>query len=75
MFTAEKSQEQDRAFAALKEEYARLDAKEKEMRKALNLSEEGGINLQDLPQEVLDVADICKDRAKRAGEERAAKFK
>lgn len=74
MFTAENSKKQDEAFAALKEEYARLEAKEKEMRKALNLPEEGAIDLNDMPQEVLGVVDICKDRAKRAGAARAAQF-
>ncbi|MBQ7738716.1 MAG: hypothetical protein IJT59_03575 [Desulfovibrionaceae bacterium] len=76
MFTEEASKKQDETFQALKDEFARLDQLEKDMRKSLNLPPEGDVDLDmnDLPAEVKSLGEEAKAKAKREGAARAAQF-
>ncbi|MBQ3059591.1 MAG: hypothetical protein IJD16_04670 [Desulfovibrio sp.] len=73
-FTEQDLQKQIEEFAALKEEFSRLEAQEKQMRKTLGLPEEGGAgqDMNCLSPELRAQMETAMADAKRAGEARAA---
>lgn len=76
MFTEQDSARQDAAFAELKEEFSRLEAQEKAMRKAAGLPEEGGLELDeaDMTPAVRQELEEAKAKAQREGAARAAQY-
>lgn len=74
MFTEQDSKKQDAALEALKEEFRRLDAQEKEMRDQL---QKAGIDttVSETPTpEVAKMLEEAKEKAKQEGSRRAAEF-
>lgn len=74
MFTEEDSKRQDALFAELKEEFARLEQQEQELRKAAGTPEDQEIKESDLSPEVRQALEEAKAKAKRDGEARATQF-
>ena len=73
-FTEQDMQKQMEAFAAIKEEFSRLEAQEKTLRKQAGLPEEGGekLDMAKLSPEERTHVEEAMAVAKRAGEARAA---
>ena len=73
-FTQQDMQKQFEEFAALKEEFSRLEAQEKQMRKQLDMPEQGGkeLDMASLPPELRKQVEQAQAEARRAGEVRAA---
>ncbi len=73
-FTEQDMNKQIEAFAAVKEEFSRLEAQEKVLRKQAGLPEEGGekTDMTKLSPELRKQAEEAMAEAKRAGEARAA---
>ena len=73
-FSQQDMQKQFEEFAALKEEFSRLEAQEKQMRKQLDMPEQGGtgVDMASLPPELRKQAEQAMADAKRAGESRVA---
>ena len=77
MFTEEDSKRQDEAFAALKDEFSRIEQIDKALCKAFGLPEEGPLklNVTDKTPEVLKAFEEAKAKAESEGAARAAQFK
>ena len=77
MFTEEDSRRQDEAFAALKDEFSRIEQMDKSLCRAFGLPEEGPLklNVADKTPEVLKAFEEAKAKAEREGAARAAQFK
>lgn len=73
-FTQKDMERQAKEFAALKEEFSRLESEEQAQLKALGLksSDLGTPDLANLPPELKKLADEAVNTAKRAGEARKA---
>lgn len=71
-FTQQDMERQMAEFAALQEEFSRLEAEEKAQLKALGLTEKdlGKPDLDNLPPELKKMVDEARDVARRAGEAR-----
>ena len=77
MFTEEDARKLNAEIAALADELARLERDEKAIRRAAGLPDEGcaTMNAADMAPADAKFVEEAKARAKRAGAERAAKFK
>ncbi|MCR5562252.1 MAG: hypothetical protein K6F46_02605 [Desulfovibrio sp.] len=76
MFTEADSKKQDEEFAAIKDEYSKLDDMEKSLRKSAGLPNGySGIKEADMTPEIRKALEEAKAKAKREGEARAAKSK
>lgn len=73
-YTEQDMQKQMEQFAALKEEFSRLEAQEKALRRQAGLPEEGGerMDMSGLSPEERRHVEEATAEAKRAGEARAA---
>lgn len=73
-YTEQDMRKQMEQFAALKEEFSRLEAQEKTLRKQAGLPEEGGekLDMTKLSPEARKHVEEAMAEAKRAGEARAA---
>ena len=73
MFTEADSKRQDEEFAAIKDEYSKLDEMEKSLRKSAGLPDDcSGIKDEDMTPEIRKALEEAKAKAKREGAERAA---
>lgn len=73
-FTEQDMKKQMEDFAALREEFSRLESQEKAMRKQLGLSEHGALEQTDmasLSPELRKMVEDAEAEARRAGEARA----
>ena len=73
-YSEQDMKKQFEAFAAIKEEFSRLEAQEKALRKQAGLPEQGGekLDMSKLPPEERKLVEQAQAEAKRAGEARAA---
>ena len=71
-FTEQDMKKQMEDFAALREEFSRLESQEKAMRKQLGLSEQEKTDPATLTPELRKMAEEAEAEARRAGEARAA---
>ena len=76
MFTEADSKKQDEEFAAIKDEYSKLEEMEKSLRKSAGLPDNfSEIKDEDLTPEIRKALEEAKVKAKREGEARAARSK
>lgn len=71
-FTEQDMKKQMEDFAALREEFSRLESQEKSMRKQLGLPEQGKTDSASLTPELRKMVEEAEAEARRAGEARAA---
>ena len=71
-FTEQDMKKQMEDFAALREEFSRLESQEKAMRKQLGLPEQGKTDPASLTPELRKMVEEAEAEARRAGEARAA---
>ena len=71
-FTEQDMKKQMEDFAALREEFSRLESQEKAMRKQLGLPEQEKTDPASLPPELRQMVEEAEAEARRAGEARAA---
>lgn len=71
-FTEQDMKKQMEDFAALREEFSRLESQEKAMRKQLGLSEQEKTDPASLTPELRKMVEEAEAEARRAGETRAA---
>ena len=75
-FTQQDMERQAQEFAAIQEEFSRLEAQEKALRKEAGMPEEGSdLDMNNLNPEQRKMVEAAQAEAKRAGEARATQCK